>query len=172
MRISELNRLYVAAHYLKAESIKKVIAGYLACRVYISSEMTSINWSPISSNGMTEEKYNKYRDTYPFLNWSSSFLSMIQICYCVEWWIINCIKNHDQIIFWSAVLSHLQSWCSTALPDVSAILSQYPMNRSSGTTSLSSLPSASTSAQSCPCQCSKHDLSKPPLLLGYTEVRI
>ena len=38
MRIGQLNKIYVAAHFLKVEGIKMAIAGYLACLVYIGDK--------------------------------------------------------------------------------------------------------------------------------------
>ena len=38
MSLGEMNALYQAAHYLKIRGLKKSIAAYLACRVYICAE--------------------------------------------------------------------------------------------------------------------------------------
>jgi ribosomal protein S3AE len=38
MSLLDINSLYRAAHYLKIRSMKRSIAAFLACRVYISTK--------------------------------------------------------------------------------------------------------------------------------------
>ena len=69
--LPELNRLYVAAHYLKVEGLRRAIAGFLGCVVYIDREKSDF-CSMMRSNkigvALTGQLTQQYKDSFPFLN--------------------------------------------------------------------------------------------------------
>lgn len=69
--MNELNILYKTAHRLQVIGLKKAIAVFLACKVYIPLDVIALNKKKEElgvKNELTTEMSAKYRANYAFLS--------------------------------------------------------------------------------------------------------
>ena len=66
-----INRLYLAAHSLKIQNLKKCLAAVMACRVFVQPTLESYNAKKTElgiEKDLTPELSKEYKERFPFMN--------------------------------------------------------------------------------------------------------